>query len=419
MAAPRVLLVTSRFFLLGEIMAAFDRLGVAYRYLDTGGDEVDKDAYVSVISRSIAELRPDFVLTVNHLGVDHEGILTGLLSAADIPLASWFVDNPYLALALYDQPSAKRTAIFTWDADNLEPLRRSGFEQVFYLPLATDELRFTPAPKASLTHPWRARVSFVGNSMVIKTRKRLEYAEPSPALLAALPELARGFGAHPEWSVRAYLFAHHPELAGEFAALATPQRQLAYETAVIWESTRQYRRACLEQLMEFSPAIVGDPGWLETFPGGGCAGGEVRAGANGGASAVPADKGCPPRRWRRIPELAYYDELPNFYPLSAINFNCTSLQMKGAVNQRVFDVPACGAFLLTDHRAQMERLFEPGREVVCYNQPEEIPDLVRHYLAHPQERRAVAQAARQRVLAEHTYTTRMGQLLTLMRQTFG
>lgn len=394
-AVPRVLLVTSRFFLLGEIMTAFDRLGVAYRYLDTGGDELDKDAYISAVTKAIRELRPDFVLTVNHLGVDHEGILTGLLSDHDIPLASWFVDNPALALALYAQPAARRTAIFTWDADNLEPLRRDGFEHVFYLPLATDEQRFIPRPKAALNHPWRARVSFVGNSMVLKTRARLEFAHPSSRLLAAVPELARGFGAHQEWSVRAYLFAQHPELADAFAALATPQRQLAFETAVIWESTRQYRRTCLEKLMEFNPAIVGDEGWLETFPGPLCAG-----------------------RWRRIPELAYYDELPLFYPLTAINFNCTSLQMKGAVNQRVFDVPACGAFLLTDHRVQMERLFEPGREVVFYIDPEEIPDMVRHYLAHPQERRAVAQAARVRVLAEHTYVHRMGQLLGLMRSTF-
>jgi len=395
MAVPRVLLVTSRFFLLGEIMTAFDRLGVAYRYLDTGGDELDKDAYVAAIDMAVRELRPDFVLTVNHLGVDHEGILTGMLSAHDIPLASWFVDNPYLALALYARPDARRTVLFTWDADNLEPLRRDGFEHVFYLPLATDERRFTPRPKAPVNHPWRSRVSFVGNSMVIKTRKRLEYARPSPLLLAALPRLAQGFGAHPEWSVRAYLSAHHPELNGEFAALGTPQRQLAYETAVIWESTRQYRRACLDQLMEFNPAIVGDEGWLETFPEQAAAG-----------------------RWRRIPELAYYDELPLFYPLSAVNFNCTSLQMKGAVNQRVFDVPACGAFLLTDHRVQMEQLFEPGREMAVYNAPEEIPDMVRYYLAHPQARREVAQAARARVLADHTYTRRMGQLLARMRQTF-
>ena len=321
-------------------------------------------------------------------------MLTGLLSRLDIPLASWFVDNPALALALYSDPAAKRTAVFTWDADNLDPLRAQGFEHVFYLPLATDERRFVP-PQATVArnHPWRSEVSFVGNSMVVKTGKRLLYAAPGERLLAALAELARAFGQHPEWSVRAFMEGHFQQLVPDFKALGTPQRQLAFETAVIWESTRQYREECLGQVMEFSPVIVGDVGWLETFPGEGS-------------------------RWRRLAELAYYDQLPGFYPLSTINFNCTSLQMKGAVNQRVFDVPACGAFLLTDHRAQMERLFEPGREVAVYSQPGEIPDMVRHYLAHPEERDRIAEAARKRVLAEHTYVTRMGQLLDVMRATF-
>lgn len=393
--SPRVLLVTSRFFLLGEVMNAFDRMGVGYRYLDTGGDELELEGYLKTLIGLIKEFRPHFALTVNHLGVDHEGVLTGVLSRLDIPLASWFVDNPALALALYSNPAARRTAVFTWDADNLEPLRGSGFEHVFYLPLATDERRFAPpASPAPPGHPWRSRVSFVGNSMVIKTAKRLEYAAPGPRLLAATGEIAGAFGEHPAWSVRAFMAGHFPHLMEDFAALDTPQRQLAYETAVIWESTRQYRAACLSQLMEFSPLIAGDEGWLATFP----------------------DEGT---RWRRMAELAYYDQLPGFYPLSDINFNCTSLQMKGAVNQRVFDVPACGAFLLTDHRAQMENLFEPGREVAVYGDPAEIPDMARHYLARPGERAKIAAAARERVLAEHTYVTRMGQLLKTMGETFG
>ena len=387
---PRVLLITSRFFLLGEIMTAFKRLGVPYRYINTG-DELELDQYLRTMVTVLKSFRPDFALTVNHLGVDHEGLLTGLLSKLDIPLASWFVDNPYLCLAQYSRPQARRTVILTWDADNLEPLRADGFAQVHYLPLASDEERFKPGQPAAQDHPWRARLSFVGNSMVIKTGTRLAEADPSPALRQALAVLAKGFGEHPEWSARAYMARFHPELMADFAALETPRRQLAFETAVIWESTRLYRKRCLDMLMPFAPLIAGDEGWLTTF-------------------------GDDPRPWRRLPELSYYDDLPVFYPLSDINFNCTSLQMKGAVNQRVFDVPAAGAFLLTDWREQMERLFEPGREVVFYGDPEEIPELVEHYLNHPEERRQVAEAGRARVLAEHTYVRRMSQLLDIMRR---
>ena len=396
--SPRVLLVTSRFFLLGEIMTAFRRMGVEYGYLDTGGDEIDSEEYLRPLLKGIERLRPHFLLTVNHLGVDHEGLLTGLLSRLDIPLASWFVDNPALGLALYSRPAATKTAMFTWDADNMAPLRQMGFEHVFHLPLAADERRFAPPAELQTGSPWRSAVSFVGNSMVIKTGLRLDHAQPSRRLRAAMPRLAQAFGEHPEGSVRAFIRERFPALLPDFEALETPDRQLSYETAVIWESTRQYRARCLGKLMEFGPTIVGDEGWLTTF---------------GKEGAQPGG------RWRRLAELSYYDDLPGFYPLSDINFNCTSLQMKGAVNQRVFDVPACGGFLLSDYRAQIENLFEPGKEVALYGDPDEIPDLVRHFLAHPTERARIAQAARKRVLAQHTYVTRMGQLLRTVNETFG
>lgn len=93
--------------------------------------------------------------------------------------------------------------------------------------------------------------------------------------------------------------------------------------------------------------------------------------------------------------------------------------MKGAVNQRVFDVPASGAFLLTDRRRQMERLFEPNREMAMYDRPEDVSDQIRRWLDDPAGRARLAEAGRRRVLAEHTYDHRLAALLRTMRRTFG
>lgn len=390
---PRVLCLTSRLFLLGEVTRACQRLGAPCRYLETG-DELDRDAFVALVRGAVETFRPDFVLTVNHLGVDREGVLLGILAGLRLPLASWFVDSPELTLPLYRPAATAETVLFTWDADSIEPLRAAGFPHVHYLPLAADETRFRPRKRLPPDHPWRARVSFVGNSMRLKTALRLAASEPSQVLLDAFGELAQGFGPSSRRLVRDHMADVRPDLLGAYEALGTTERRLAYETAVIWESTRRYRAACLERTMGFGPVIVGDTGWNDTFP----------------------DEG---RRWRRLPELAYYDQLPDFYPLSDVNFNATSLQMKGAVNQRVFDVPACGAFLLTDTRAQMERLFEPGREVAVYREPGEVEELLARSLADPAARQAVARAGRRRVLAEHTYPKRMAELFGVMRQTFG
>jgi spore maturation protein CgeB len=91
--------------------------------------------------------------------------------------------------------------------------------------------------------------------------------------------------------------------------------------------------------------------------------------------------------------------------------------MKGAVNQRVFDAPAGGCFLLTDAQAQLEDLFEPGKEISVYQRPEDVEEMVRRYLGDPGERARVGKAGRRRVLAEHTYERRMAKLLSIMAQT--
>ena len=93
--------------------------------------------------------------------------------------------------------------------------------------------------------------------------------------------------------------------------------------------------------------------------------------------------------------------------------------MNSAVNQRVFDTAACGGFLLTDHQADMDLFFEPGKDAVCYGSIEEAVELAGYYLKHEKERESIAHAARKRVLAEHTYDKRMATLVSAMVGKFG
>ncbi|MBC7356300.1 MAG: glycosyltransferase [Desulfomicrobiaceae bacterium] len=380
---PRILLVASAYFLHGELLSACTRLGYAVRAVELPSQEVGRQEFVEAILQAVVEFRPHFALTVNHLGVDREGVLTDLLARLELPLASWFVDDPHLIIGLYHSAVSPWVALFTWDADTVESLRAMGFVHVRYLPLGTDPTRFVPQGTARLD------VAFVGNSMVHKTRTRQGILPRE--LASCIPQVAEGFAQSSLRTVRAYVAAHHPDILAHMEALST-ESQLALETAITWHATRDWRHACVRELLPFHPHIVGDSGWRRLLPA---------------------------RGWHYHPEMSYYSELPQWYPQVRVNFNCTSLQMKGAVNQRVFDVPACGAFLLTDYRRQMEDLFALGREVVCYSDPEEIDDLVRYYLSHDIPRQAVIQAARKRVLLEHTYDARLATLVAAMRQWYG
>jgi spore maturation protein CgeB len=394
----RILLLSSKYFLMGEILSACRRLGVPHSFLRVPEGEFGKNEFVEQFLTAVLTFKPDFVFTINHLGVDREGILTGLLEKLRLPLASWFVDNPHLILSLFSRLANPWIALFTWDADNLSTLGGLGFEHVFYMPLGTDTERFHPPPKGraraikGLPAAWDGRLSFVGNSMVHKVFRRNLRGVFTGPLLDAYREVAAGFAGSDERSVRVFLEREHRGLLPAFDALPGIAEQLDYETSITWEATRVYRLSCIRAVLPFTPLIAGDDGWFEELPEG---------------------------RWHYHHELSYYDDLPHFYPLAAINFNSTSKQMKGAVNQRVFDVPASGAFLLTDYREQMERLFEPGREMVCYRSPEEARSLAGEYLTRPDARRNVAAAARRRILHEHSYDHRLRTLMDTMRRIYG
>ncbi len=387
---PRILFFNRPYFLNGEIKEAMERLGLSYCSIDIGMGDTVRDGFVEDLLKAVLEFRPDFALTVNHFGVDRKGKLTDLLLRLKLPLASWFVDNPQLILYRYKDVSPDLTCIFTYDAGNLEIMREKGFRNIFYLPLATDPARFKPGIAGR--SKWRSRVSFVGNSMVDAVEKTVHESGISADLKEIYPQLAAEFGKADELSVEKFLAGAHPELLERMESFDTDEQRLSFEALITWEATRQYRLSCIEKILGFNPLIVGDKGW------------HVLLDNNG---------------WSYLASLDYYADLPGFYPMSEVSFNCTSRQMKGAVNQRIFDVPACGGFVLTDYREQMENLFDPGSEIIAFDNVDEIPELLEKWLADENGRQRVSKAARNRILAEHTYEHRLTDLIVKMRKTFG
>ncbi len=85
-----------------------------------------------------------------------------------------------------------------------------------------------------------------------------------------------------------------------------------------------------------------------------------------------------------------------------------------ANNMRLYEVTGSGALLITDAKCNMSDLFEVGKEVVVYNNADELIDLVRYYLTHDQEREAIAKAGQKRTLQEHTYFHRMQELISIV-----
>jgi len=84
------------------------------------------------------------------------------------------------------------------------------------------------------------------------------------------------------------------------------------------------------------------------------------------------------------------------------------------VNCRLFEAAGCGAFQIADWKPGFPELFEPEREVVTFRSREELREKVDYYLAHPEERRAIADRAYARSHREHTYEHRLRKMFEML-----
>lgn len=79
---------------------------------------------------------------------------------------------------------------------------------------------------------------------------------------------------------------------------------------------------------------------------------------------------------------------------------------------RVFEAAGAGACIITDAWEGIELFLEPGREIMV---PQNGCEVREHLLKlAPSDARAIGEAARKRILAEHTYTHRAAKLEALL-----
>ncbi len=99
-----------------------------------------------------------------------------------------------------------------------------------------------------------------------------------------------------------------------------------------------------------------------------------------------------------------------------INLAITSGRVAGAsqgdeTTTRTYEIPACGGFMLHERNDEVLELFEEGKEIVCFSSIEELVETIIYYLAHAQERQAIATGGHARCVPAYSYDNRMAELL--------
>ena len=148
------------------------------------------------------------------------------------------------------------------------------------------------------------------------------------------------------------------------------------------------RLAYVSRLAEFGVKVWGDDGWKEIE-------------GDGIEYMGPA---------------GHHHELNKIYNGSLINLEISRLYQMDVVNMRVFDIMACGGFVLAEYCESLEELFNVGEEVIVYHTLDEMADKVRYYLEHQDEAGEIANRGMAAVRERHTIKQRIEKMLNHANQ---
>lgn len=378
---PRIFFLNLDYYLSREIPLALQELGLTFLNFRPNDLGIPVKEFLQRTAEAISRFRPDFVLTVNALGLDETGYMAQFFDARKIPLLIWFVDSPDLFLFGREHIYPQNSLFFSCDPDGREKAAGTIAKDMHYLPLAADKTRMKKPGDTP-----RIPVSFLGDTWSVKIAACLKNHDLPAYFLRESGRVARAMADNQPGNGLEFIRNRFPRLYSRMSSELDPGNQNGLLHLIYWRANKLYRKMCVKQLLEFKPLIAGDKYW---------------------------EKILDPARFDYHPPIAYGKEAFKLYSMSRINFACSSVQMSGAVTQRVFDVPAAGGFLITDKRKQLQEMFEAGKEAVCYEDPREVPEMVRHYLANERERMRIIKAARRRMGAEHTYAHRLRKLLSI------
>ena len=101
----------------------------------------------------------------------------------------------------------------------------------------------------------------------------------------------------------------------------------------------------------------------------------------------------------RLPD----DEAGSLYSRSMIGLNVHN--SIGPINGRLYDLAAFGVCQICDNKSNLSQVFEEGKEIVGFENTDECIDLIRFYLALPDEAQDIGAAGRKRFLRDYTLSS--------------
>lgn len=360
----------------------YQRQGDSLDYLDVS------DSFAPLLDK-IHKFGPHLMVDVNGIGLGTQGLFAALAETEGCPLVVWMVDEPSPTLPDYLPPALERLLMLSYDRCHCRQLKQMGYQAVEHLPLGVSSTLF---PLYELAPYWplgfvgslyeRQIEGFLRRMELFKENLTEKQGRPYLNRLWALAEEIKGQGLT-QMEIQKSL----EESEAEFFKLLSSENRRGFlansAAAVVYSASKFYRLYAGELFKEAGLEVWGSYGWKEALP----------------------PKLCHPAE--------PYSDLAYVYGDCKVNLSLSHSQNVESVTQRLFDVPMCGGFVLSDYRPGMEDLFEIEEELAVFHSLAEGVEMAKRFQQDDGARKAIAEKARQRVLKEHLAAHRVEKIMEI------
>lgn len=343
-----------------------------------------------LVSQPLKANRYDFVFSINYFPV-----LSEVCNIFKIPYVCWIVDSP--VLELYSNSICRPwNRIFLFDYALYQEFAPKNPNCIFHLPLASDVStmdRICSHISEKDVMQYSSDISFVASL----------YTEKCPYnKLKNPPDYLRGYLEgiiESQLKIYGYNFIRDlitPELAAEFKKYLpgfyqfpdTYEKNDAAVVADLYLSTKVTEQERLRLLHALSEHFSVD----------------LYTGSDTTVLPKVHNKGL----------ARTFTDMPKIFRLSKINLNMTAKSIKTALPLRIWDILACGGFLLTNYQSEIPEYFEIGKDLETYASEEELLEKCQYYLSHEEDRVQIAENGYQKVKQFHSLELRLGEMLQLL-----
>lgn len=365
-----------------DVSKALEGLGYTLYSLDA------KRLSVEEISLIIKRFNSQVAFAINYTNG-----LAELFESHGVDLICWEVDPATDHLKLIST-SSDRAYVYTYREANVEEFIKAGFKNVEHLPLASDTEKRSPTQLSQEEQgTYGSKLSFVGSSMIdnaISLRKIFlsQYKAYQDGSADAVEEGNRLLEEILSVQRQNFSICVIPDLLDKYFSgfigylLKIPGAHDPF--IMIGEIAAAEKRVnYIANLGGLDVKVWGDEGWRSTEQFG----------------------------VKYMGSAGHTFEINKIYSASSINVDINRLYQMDIVTMRIFDIMACGGFVLAEYSKELSNIFEIGKEVETYSTLDELVSKATYYLDHESEALKIAKRGRGAVLKNHTISGRVKHML--------